>query len=71
MLSASWTSVYFRVRGAWMVQEFTATAILAYECGYSEAHVRDEVQAIGSATLGSDLQQVTNFLLHHPFTSIS
>ena len=52
--------------GAWMVQEFTATAILAYECGYSEAHVRNEVQAIGSATLGSDLQQVTN-----PFTSIS
>ena len=45
-----------------MMQEFTATAILAYECGYSEGHVREEVQAVGSATLGSDLLQVRQFL---------
>lgn len=38
-------------------QEFTATAILAYECGYAENLVRDEVEAIGGAALGKDMQE--------------
>lgn len=40
------------------MQEFTATAILAYECGYSEPLVRDEVGALGTVTIGKDFQEV-------------
>ena len=45
------------------LQEFTATAVLAYECGYSEPLVRDEVTAIGSTTLGESFQEVTESMV--------
>ena len=41
------------------MQEFTATAILAYECGYNEALVRDEVGALGGVTIGKDFQDAS------------
>lgn len=43
----------------WLLQEFTVTAILAYECGYSEDLIRDEVTSTGGTVLGNDFQQVS------------